>query len=292
MCPSYRITLDPAHSTGAGQRPLRRRSTESWEYPFTIRTWPPPWTLRLLQGLQKECPSAVDMTLIKTEYLAQKNEREGISLRTRLFAGLPRWLHRWRRPLAALVRWRNASRRWRGWRSFGWGWPLPAYPAAGRTILRHAAGRAGRGSGDAGQGAALRRYLFHHYTPEVAEAAVKVLRAGGYRVDILRPAPGDPRTGTAPVLRPYLSLPGPRRGQPGSRRGGSWPPWHRLSPKGRHRRPRTLPPAGAAGRVLQPPWGRRSGQLGKQAFLSRNSLMREGNKGLKLPLTPLPGGRR
>ena len=33
------------------------------------------------------------------------------------------------------------------------------------------------------------------------------------------------------------------------------------------------------------------GQLGKLAFLFEEFLMREGNKGLKLPLKPLPGGR-
>jgi hypothetical protein len=33
------------------------------------------------------------------------------------------------------------------------------------------------------------------------------------------------------------------------------------------------------------------GQLGKQAFLFEEFLMREGNKGLKLPLKPLPGGK-
>jgi Fe-S oxidoreductase len=50
------------------------------------------------KGCKRECESNVDMALIRTEYLAQRARRNGVGLRARLFAALPRWLHRYRAP--------------------------------------------------------------------------------------------------------------------------------------------------------------------------------------------------
>lgn len=294
MCPSYRITLDPAHSTGARVKAFKAAlNGELGEYPFTHPDLAAAMDLCVsCKGCKKECPSAVDMTLIKTEYLAQKNEREGISLRTRLFAGLPRWLHRWRRPLAALVRWRNASpavaRLAEFWLGLAASRPIP--PLAERSFVMPPAEPA-EAAETRGKVLLFVDTFSHHYTPEVAEAAVKVLRAGGYRVDILRPAPGD-REPERPLCcgRTYLSQGLVEAARIEARRVMA-----------------ALAPALAEGTPivgLEPSCllalrdefyslslGPEVGQLGKQAFLFEEFLMREGNKGLKLPLTPMPGGR-
>lgn len=59
------------------------------------------------KACKKECPSAVDMTLIKTEYLAQRHEIKGVPLRTRLFGGVPEWTGRHRRLLRLAILLRN-----------------------------------------------------------------------------------------------------------------------------------------------------------------------------------------
>jgi ferredoxin len=111
LCPSYRVTHDPAHSTGARVKAFKAAlNGDLGEQPFAHPDLVAAMDLCVsCKGCKKECPSAVDMTLIKTEYLAQRNELQGVSRRARLFGGLPEWLHRQRGPLAWLVRWRNAS---------------------------------------------------------------------------------------------------------------------------------------------------------------------------------------
>src|SRR6185369_1489820 len=125
MCPSYRITGDPAHSTGARVKAFKAAlngelTQKPGEHPFTHPDLAAAMDLCVsCKGCKKECPSSVDMTLIKTEYLAHRNEQLGVPRRARLFGGLPQWLHRQRQPLARLVRWRNA---WPGLARFAERW--------------------------------------------------------------------------------------------------------------------------------------------------------------------------
>ncbi len=131
----------------------------------------------------------------------------------------------------------------------------------------------------------------HYYTPEVAVAAQAVLMAGGYAVEILRPAEddGEPKR---PLCcgRTYLSQGMVDKAKQEGRRVMA-----------------ALAPALAAGTPivgLEPSCllalrdefyslslGPEVAQVGKQAFLFEEFLMREGNKGLKLDLKPLPGAR-
>lgn len=305
MCPSYRITGDPAHSTGArvkafkaalnGELPGGEKvdQGDAFLHPDLAAAMD---LCVSCKGCKKECPSAVDMTLIKTEYLAQKNERLGIAPRARLFGGLPQWLHRYRRPLQMAVHLRNA-------------WPWLARLAERRLGLaaqRSIPAIVGTGLADRAQpesAATLatpasrgKVILFvdtfsHYYTPEIAEAARKVLAAGGYQVEVLRPAADD-----AEIDRPlccgrtYLS-----QGMVAAARLEA------------QRVMAALAPALAAGTPiigLEPSCllalrdefyslslGPAVDKLGKQAFLFEEFLMREGNKGLQLPLKPLPGGK-
>ncbi|MBI2275815.1 MAG: 4Fe-4S dicluster domain-containing protein [Dechloromonas sp.] len=290
MCPSYRITGDPAHSTGARVKAFKAAlNGELGEQPFVHPDLAAAMDLCVsCKGCKKECPSSVDMTLIKTEYLAHRNEQLGVPRRARLFGGLPQWLHRHRPSLALLVRWRNArpwlARLAERWLGISAARPIPL-PASQPFV-----GAAPDNAGSRGKVVLFVDTFSHYYTPEVAAAAQAVLTAAGYAVEILRPAADDAEA-ERPLCcgRTYLSQGMVDAAKLEGRRVMA-----------------ALAPALAAGTPivgLEPSCllalrdefyslslGPAVGQLGKQAFLFEEFLMREGNKGLKLNLKPLPGG--
>ena len=291
MCPSYRITHDPMHSTGARVKAFKAAlNGELGDEPFAHPDLAAAMDLCVsCKGCKKECPSAVDMTLIKTEYLAQRNARLGASRRVRLFAGLPRWLHARRALLKRLVRLRNASPWLAGvaerWLGISARRPIPEIVADGF------AAPAVDATGTRGKVMLFVDTFTHYYTPEVAEAALKVLRAGGYSVEVLQPVATDAEP-ARPLCcgRTYLSQGLVDEAKIEARRVMA-----------------ALAPALAEGTPivgLEPSCllalrdefyslslGPAVGQLSKQAFLFEEFLMREGNKGLKLDLKPIPGGR-
>lgn len=289
MCPSYRVTHDPQHSTGARVKAFKAAlNGELGEAAFASEALLKAMDLCVsCKGCKKECPSAVDMTLIKTEYLAQRNATQGTSRRARLFGGLPQWLYRWRRPLAWLVRWRNASpllaRQAERWLGLAASRQLPPPAAQPHQSV------ADDGPMVRGKVLLLVDTFSHYYTPEIAEAARRVLRAAGYAVEALLPALDDPEPGRPLCCgRTYLS--------------------QGMVDAARHEALRVmaaLRPALAEGTPivgLEPSCllalrdeffslglGPAVGQLGKQAFLFEEFLMREANNGLQLPLKPLIG---
>lgn len=291
MCPSYRITHDPAHSTGARVKAFKAAlNGELGDDPFVDPGLVAAMELCVsCKGCKKECPSAVDMTLIKTEYLAQKNERYGVPRRARLFGSLPALLHRWRRPLSLLVRWRNASpwlaRLVERWLGISAQRPIPQIVGG---PLRAAAPVV---AGPRGKVLLFVDTFTHYYAPEVADAAAAVLQAAGYGVELLRPAAADDEP-ERPLCcgRTYLS-----QGMVDA-----------AKVEGR-RMMAALAPALAAGTPivgLEPSCllalrdefyslslGPDVAQLGKQAFLFEEFLMREANKGMQLALRPIAGGR-
>ena len=291
MCPSYRITHDPAHSTGARVKAFKAAlNGELGDDPFAHPDLAAAMDLCVsCKGCKKECPSAVDMTLIKTEYLAQKNERQGVPRRARLFGALPRWLHEWRPTLQALVRLRNASplvaKLAEYWLGISARRPIPEIVAGGF----HA--ESAESCGQRGKVLLFVDTFTHYYTPEIAAAAIKVLRAAGFAVDVLEPAKTDSEP-ERPLCcgRSYLSQGLVEEAKVEAQRVMA-----------------ALAPALAAGTPiigLEPSCllalrdefyslglGPDVGQLSKQAFLFEEFLMREGNKGLKLALKPIPGGR-
>ncbi len=295
MCPSYRITHDPAHSTGARVKAFKAAlNGEYGDAPFTHPDLAAAMDLCVsCKGCKKECPSAVDMTLIKTEYLAQRNEAQGLPRRAGLFGRLPEWLHRQRGPLAWVVRWRNASpllrRLAERWLGLAAARPIPL-PAA-QPFAAENSGELPAGCGQRGKVVLFVDTFTHYYTPEVATAALAVLTAGGYEVEVLRPAADDGEP-ERPLCcgRTYLSQGMVDAAKLEGRRVMA-----------------ALAPALAAGTPivgLEPSCllalrdefyslslGPDVAQLGKQAFLFEEFLMREGNKGLKLDLKPIPGGR-
>jgi hypothetical protein len=191
MCPSYRITGDTAHSTQARVAAFKAAlNGEMGDDPFASDQLAETMDLCVsCKGCKKECPSAVDMTLIKTEYLAQRNERLGIPLRTRLFAGLPRWLNDHRGLLAQLIRYRNRLPWLARLGELGLGIaarrpiPEPASTAFCPTETETTAER--------GEVVLFVDTFTHYFEPDVAHAAEAVLSAAGFQVRVARPAAGD-----------------------------------------------------------------------------------------------------
>jgi glycerol-3-phosphate dehydrogenase subunit C len=288
MCPSYRITGDSAHSTEARVTAFKAAlNGELGETPFADPQLAAAMDLCVsCKGCKKECPSAVDMTLIKTEYLAQRNDILGVPRRTRLFAGLPEWVGHYRRATRWIVGVRNRlpflarlAEQYLGIAAARL-IPLPAPKPFGANMSERS------GTETRGEVLLFVDTFSHHFEPEIAEAAIEVLAAAGYKVRIAKPAADDAEP-ERPLCcgRTYLSAGMVQK----ARREGE-------------RVMAALRPALAAGTPiigLEPSCllalrdefyslglGPEVGQLGKQAFLFEEFLVREEARGMKLPLKP------
>lgn len=207
MCPSFRATDDPAHSPGGRVRVLKAAlNGELGDRPFAAPELAAAMDLCVgCKGCKRECANQVDMAAIKIETQAQRNAVLGVPRRDRLFASLPRWLRR-HGLVRGLVRLRNGSpllarlgERWLG-------------IAARRRLPLPAAAPFSAPAAAAGEGSECDVILFvdtfaRHFAPEIAEAALAVLRAAGYRPRVLGPAAEDGEPGRALCCgRTYLSL--------------------------------------------------------------------------------------
>lgn len=216
MCPSFRVTDDPAQSPGGRVLALKAAlNGELGPAPFADPRLAEAMDLCMgCKGCKRECANQVDMAAIRIEWLAQRNAVSGVPLRDRLYAGLPRWLA-WPRLLRGMIRLRarvpliarllervagiSASR----------SLPEPAarpYAVPSATAPSHLDVMAGEPVG------ARDVILFvdtfaRHFEPGIAEAAHAVLRAAGYRVQVLGPAADDAEPGRALCCgRTWLSL--------------------------------------------------------------------------------------
>jgi len=191
MCPSYRITGDRKHSTEARVAAFKAALNDaSDECAFADPRLDEAMDLCVsCKACKKECPSAVDMTLIKTEYLAQRHEILGVPNRIRLFGGLPQWAGNYRGLLNFVISLRNRSKlvariaeRWLGVTSKR---PIPTLAAKPLTQLEDA------GSGERGEVILFVDTFCHHFDPHIGEAAAAVLTHAGYKVRLAKPADDD-----------------------------------------------------------------------------------------------------
>ncbi|MFC0710145.1 (Fe-S)-binding protein [Azorhizophilus paspali] len=192
MCPSFRVSGNQNLSTGGRVQLLKAAlNSDLAEQALADPTLAEAMDLCVAcKGCKRECEANVDMPLIKAEYLAQRVARDGLSWRGRLLGHTPRWLHRapWLKPL---VRLRNASPLLArlSERLFGLaaGRPLPepapAPFAATPTATAPTAGLP--------EVVLLIDTFTRYFEPGIAEAALAVLQAGGYRVSIAEPQGDD-----------------------------------------------------------------------------------------------------
>ena len=200
MCPSYRVTHESDLSTGGRVRLLKAAlNGELGDEPFADPVLGRAMDLCVsCKGCKRECENSVDMALIKVEYLAQLNQEDGLSLRARLFAHLPIWLYRWPN-LRKLIQWRNGSKllATMGEKLLGIAanrqLPVPAAIAFKLPEVRLPT-QANKAQGDAESKTEVVLFVdtfSRYFDPDIAEAALTVLQAGGYRVIVAEPAQAD-----------------------------------------------------------------------------------------------------
>lgn len=192
MCPSYMATRDERHSTRGRANALRLALTGQLGHDALAGD-----ELRAVmdlclscKGCKGECPNSVDMSRLKSEVLYQHQARHGITLRSRFFAHLPGLARLASGPQAPLVNALMASApvRWvmRTVLGIDSRRSLPSFTS--QTLSQWFAGREGveqRTDGDKNRRVVLFNDTYtEYYLPEVGRAAVEVLEAAGYRVEL------------------------------------------------------------------------------------------------------------
>ena len=291
MCPSYRATHDTANTPEA--RVAAFKAALNGEFggkPFSDPRLAAAMDLCVsCKACKKECPSAVDMTLIKTEYLAHRNAELGISWRTWLFANLPRWTGYHARALRLAIALRNRSRLLArlAERVFGIAADMPIPQPAARAFEPPApAANAPRG-----EVLLFADTFATYFEPEIARAATEVLNAAGYSVRAVKPAPDDPEP-NRPLCcgRTYLT-----HGMVDEARREGRRVLAALRPALESKTPVIgLEPScllSLRDELYCMGLGAETGQLGKQLFLLEEFLVREQMRGLTLPLKEQPAAK-
>jgi FAD/FMN-containing dehydrogenase/Fe-S oxidoreductase len=184
MCPSYQATGDERDAT-RGRANSLRLALSGQLGPDALTSDAMKETMDLCVGCKacrRECPTGVDMSRMKIEFLHHYHARHGISAQTRMTAYLPRYAHLARR-FAPLINLRNR---------------LPGLPALGEKLVGLSRKRTlpawrtdiykykappARASGTPGKEVVLLPDCFSRYfEPENARATRRVLDAAGYSV--------------------------------------------------------------------------------------------------------------
>ena len=182
MCPSYRVTGNVDESTGGRIRLLKAalNQPDAGGLPITAELDHAMASCVACKGCKRECENAVDLAMIKIEYLAAKYAREGTPWRVKLLSELPEWLQ-WR-GVRRLIAWRNRSFLLRHIGAAITG--LSAQRALPEPVINRAINPL-RNVAPASPVAEV--VLFHDtfsraFAPEQILAAEQVLTAGGYKV--------------------------------------------------------------------------------------------------------------
>jgi FAD/FMN-containing dehydrogenase/Fe-S oxidoreductase len=185
MCPSFRATGEEKHLT-RGRANTLRLAISGQLGPEAFTSEEMFGTLDLCvscKGCKRECPTGVDMTKMKIEFLHHYHARHGYSMRQKLIAYLPRYA-----PLASrTARYANAlqaaGKRWLGFA------PQRSLPKWGGSFLGSL--RRSSSAGKAGEVVLFVDTFNNYFEPENARAALAVLDRAGYGVHIARAADGS-----------------------------------------------------------------------------------------------------
>lgn len=188
MCPSFRVSDKAEFSTGGRVKLLKScLNGEFGKKPFSHPELAEAMDLCVsCKGCKRECESEVDMALIKAEFMAQRFNQSGVPLRNRLFAALPKLLH-FVPKLTTLIRYRNCSAiaTQLTEKLFGISalvnLPEPADKAFNVKAVQHKLVT----RSDLPSVVLFVDTFNRHFNPQVAEAAVSVLSAAGYKVELL-----------------------------------------------------------------------------------------------------------
>jgi FAD/FMN-containing dehydrogenase/Fe-S oxidoreductase len=232
MCPSYRATRDEKDVTRGRANTLRLALTGQLG-PDALTSDEMAETMKLCvscKACRRECPTGVDMARMKIEVLAARAAKHGLTVHNRIVGWLPRyapiaarlpWLSNMRdlipgaAALSESIAEFSARRTLPRWRS-DWFRDSEAGNSLSRASnsLPRSRGRVGEGAAAVDQASALEEagvdakgtttaeprevILFadtfnRYFEPENLRAAVSVLRAGGYRVEVATPVDGSAR---------------------------------------------------------------------------------------------------
>ncbi len=186
MCPSYRATKDEQHVTRGRANSLRLAlSGQLGPDAFTSDALYD--TLNLCvscKGCKRECPTGVDMAKMKIEFLHHYRKRHGLRIKDRLVAYLPRYAPKASK-YARLANLRNNSKLLRDLSERLLG--LSAKRSLPEWRKDPFLGSEVRPEGSEPADVVLFADTFNRwFEPENLRAAVKVLKAGGYRVVVPR----------------------------------------------------------------------------------------------------------
>ena len=201
MCPSFRATRDEKHVTRGRANSLRLAlSGQLGPEALTSGTLFETMDLCIgCKGCKRECPTGVDMARMKMEFLSHYRRRNGLKLKDWLIASLPR-LAPTAAKLGPLLNLRNRIPELAVIAESLFGFsarrPLPVWR---RDYFRHQPLRTNTGKP---QVALLVDTFNTWFEPENARAAIKVLEAAGYEVQI--PLAAD-RQRPLCCGRPYLA---------------------------------------------------------------------------------------
>jgi FAD/FMN-containing dehydrogenase/Fe-S oxidoreductase len=208
MCPSYRVTHDERDVTRGRANTLRLAITGQLG-PDALTSDAMTETLKLCvscKACRRECPTGVDMARMKIEFLRARSAKRGLSLHDRLVGYLPRYapyaakLHRLLNlrdavpgagKISEAIAGFSAQRSLPKWRADCFqdsSWPGLSRPSTSSTsAAKDKIGHDAEGGSDV----VLFADTFNRYFErENIDAALAVLRAGGYRVHVAAPADG------------------------------------------------------------------------------------------------------
>ena len=189
MCPSYRVTGDEKHVTRGRANALRLAITGQLG-PDAMASDAMAETMALCvscKGCKRECPTGVDMARMKIEVLHRRQQQNGISLRDWLVAFLPRYAPhavRLRGLLNLLNRVPGLAPTGRRLLGFSTERPLPIWRKPYQPPRVEDIG------GDGRDLVLLVDCFSTYFDPANARAALRVLKAAGYRVHVAAPEDG------------------------------------------------------------------------------------------------------
>ncbi len=191
MCPSFRATGEEQHLTRGRANTLRLAlSGQLGDDAFTSDEMHE--TMKLCvgcKGCKRECPTGVDMSRMKIEFLHHYRRKNGLSLQDRLVGYLPRYAP-WAARLSGLANLRDQvpGLAWLSEKLAGFSskrtlprWQRDYFGPAGSVPV----------SGDGKDVVLLADTFNTYFEPENARAALRVLEAAGYTVHTPKADDGD-----------------------------------------------------------------------------------------------------
>lgn len=207
MCPSYRATRDEKDSTRARANALREFLTHSEKpNPFDEDALHEVMDLCLsCKGCASECPSNVDMSAMKAEFLHHYHRSRGVPFRTRFFSRIAD-VNALAARLPRLSNFLLAHPLSGGWikRALGVA-PQRSLPALQTETLRRWFERAGNKLNPTREQAITTVYLFcdeftNYHDAPIGIKTVQLLTSLGYRVEM----PAHPESGRAAISKGLL----------------------------------------------------------------------------------------